>query len=190
MADANAQPTKVITGEVRLSFVHALEPDSFEGQDPKYSVMILIRKDDKETLGKVKRAIEAAVENGIRSKWGGKRPKSLRMPLRDGDDEMDGEEFEGTYFMRVSSKNRPGIIDRCKQPVEDSNGIYSGCYARVSMSMFPYDTAGNRGVSAGLNNIQVLRDGEPLGGRSRAEDDFDDAYDAYDDEDGLDGLLG
>ena len=192
MADANKQATKVITGEVRLSFVHLLEPGSFDGSEPKYSVMILIPKDDKKTLGKIKRAIEAAKEYGKTSKWGGKIPKGLRLPLHDGDEEMEGPEFEGMYFMRVSSETKPGVIDRYKQPVEDSNGVYSGCYARVSMNMFPYDAAGNRGVSAGLNNVQVLRDGDPLGGRSRAEDDFDDdfldEYDAYEDDDDLLGL--
>lgn len=192
MADANKQATKVITDEVRLSFVHVLEPDSFDGGEPKYSAMILIPKDDKKTLAKIKRAVEAAVEYGVQTLWGGKKPKNLRMPLRDGDEEMDGPEFEDCYFMRVSSKTKPGIIDRYKQPIDDSNGIYSGCYARVSLNMFPYDKAGNRGISAGLNNIQVLRDGDPLGGRSRAEDDFDDSflddYDAYEDDDDLLGL--
>ena len=191
MADANKQATKVITGEVRLSFVHVLEPDSFNGQEPKYSLMMLIPKDDKKTLCKIKRAIEAATEYGKSALWNGKVPKNLRMPLRDGDDEMDSEEFEGMYFMRCSSKNAPGVVDRHKQPIEDSNGIYSGCYGRVSLNMFPYDKAGNRGISAGLNNVQVLRDGDPLGGRSRAEDDFDDDFcDAYEDDEDLDELLG
>lgn len=195
--DASKQATKVITDEVRLSFVHALEPDSFEGQDPKYSVMILIPKDNKKLLTKIKRAIEAATEYGKTSKWGGKIPKKFHTPLRDGDEEdIGGEEFDGMYFMRVSSKTKPGVIDRDSNPVVDSNRIYSGCYARVSLNMFPYAAAGNNGVSAGLNNIQVLRDGEPLGGRSRAEDDFDDdfldTYDPYetDDEDDFDELLG
>ena len=176
MADASKQATKVVTGEVRLSFVHALEPYAFDGEDPRYSVMILIPKKDKQLLERIKRAVDAAVQQGVTSKWGGKKPKKLRMPLRDGDEEMDGEEFQGMYFMRVASKTKPGVIDAYKNPVEDSNGIYSGCYGRVSMNFFPYNTAGNNGVSAGLNNIQVLRDGEPLGGRSRAEDDFDDDF--------------
>lgn len=195
MADANKQDTKVITGEVRLSFVHALEPDAFEDNEPKYSVMILIPKSDKKTLTKIQKAVKAAIDNGVASKWGGKKPKNLALPLRDGDEEdFEGEEFESCYFMRVASKTKPGIVDKDLEEIIDSNQIYSGCYARVSMNMFPYDRAGNRGVSAGLNNIQVLRDGIPLGGRSRAEDDFnDDFMDNYDDgedDEGLDDLLG
>lgn len=191
MADDNRQATKVVTGEVRLAFVHALEPDaSFDNQNPKYSVVVIIPKDDKKTLSKIKSAVEAATENGKASRWGGKLPKGLNKPLRDGDEDMeDYPEFEGSYFMRVSSTTKPGIIDRHKNPIDSPDDIYSGCYARVSMNMFPYSKSGNNGVSAGLNNIQVLRDGEPCGGRASAEHDFDDDFvDNYEDED-LDDLL-
>lgn len=189
-ANANNQKTKLITGEVRLAFIHALEPDSFNGNDPKFSVVVMIPKSDKKLLGQIKAAVDAAIELGKETKWGGKIPKKLRKPLRDGDEDMaDYPEFEDHFFMRVSSLNAPGIIDRYKNEVTDSNGIYSGCWGRVSMNMFPYSASGNNGVSAGLNNIQVLRDGEPFGGRSRAEDDFDDDFlDEYEDDD-IDDLL-
>lgn len=176
MADANKQTTKVITDEVRFCFVHVLEPYAFEGEDPRYSLVILIPKKNKGLVERIRKAQAAAVELGIKTKWGGKKPKNLGNTLRDGDEEMDGEEFNGMYFMRVASKTKPGVIDAYKNPVTDTNEIYSGCYGRVSMNFFPYSTAGNNGVSAGLNNVQVLRDGEPLGGRSRAEDDFDDDF--------------
>lgn len=192
MADANKQATKVITDEVRFSFVHVLEPYAFEGEDPRYSLVILIPKKNKALLERIRKAQAAAVELGVKTKWGGKKPKNLGNTLRDGDEEMDGEEFHGMYFMRVASKTKPGVIDAYKNPITDSNEIYSGCYGRVSMSFFPYSTAGNNGVSAGLNNVQVLRDGEPLGGRSRAEDDFDDDFaESYTESDGdYDDLLG
>lgn len=192
MAEDNKQATKVVTGEVRLAFVHALEPDaSFDPNNPKYSVVVIIPKGDKKLLSQIKAAVDAAVENGKASLWGGKVPKGLAKPLRDGDEDMeDYPEFEDSYFMRVSSKTKPGIIDRHKNPVDSPDDIYSGCYARVSMNMFPYDKSGNRGVSAGLNNIQVLRDGEPCGGRASAEHDFDDDFvDNYGYEDDLDDLL-
>ncbi|MDR1015698.1 MAG: DUF2815 family protein [Coriobacteriales bacterium] len=179
------QTTKVVTEEVRLSFVHLFEPFAFDDtQEAKYSVMALIPKTDRKTLGRIKAAQQAAVELGVRNKWNGRRPAKLGNTLRDGDEEMEGEEFEGCYFIRASSRTRPGVVDAALNTILDSTEVYSGCYGRVSLNFFPYAHAGNNGISAGLNNVQKTRDGEPLGGRSRAEDDFD-RYDTG--EDGLSG---
>lgn len=190
---AKQNPTKVVTGEVRLCYVHLFEPYAFEaGQEPKYSCMILIPKTDRKTLEKIKAAQEAAVEQGIATKWKGKKPKNLGNTLRDGDVDQPGdggEEFEGHYFMNVSSKTAPHVVDRQCVEILDSTQVYSGCYARVSLNFFPYSAAGNNGVSAGLNNVQFVRDGESLGGRSRAEDDFE-PLDDLDIEGAYDDLIG
>lgn len=178
-----ALATKVITGKVRASFVHLLEPDAFEGQDPKYSVMLLIPKTDKVTLSKIKKAQKAAAEAGKSSKFDGKLPKNLKNTLRDGDEEQDTDEypeFKGMYFINASSKTKPGIVDKDRQEILDPDDIYSGMYVRASLNFFAYNTAGNKGVSAGLNNIQKVGDGDFLGGRSSAEDDFDDWEDDED----------
>ena len=171
-------PTKVVTGIVRLSYVHLFEPWSGQpGQDPKYSVCLLIPKSDKRTLAKIKAAIEAAKERD-KGKWGGKVPANLKISLRDGDaalesGEREGEEYAGHYFMNVSSKQRPGIVDAFVQEIMDPYEVYSGCYARVSINAFGYNSNGNRGISFGLNHVQKIKDGEPLGGgRGKAEDDF------------------
>ena len=181
--------TKVVTGEVRLSYAHIWKPVAIsEGQDPKYSVCLLIPKNDKKTLKKIKAAVDTAKENG-KSMWGGKIPANLKTPLRDGDEERaDQPEFAGHYFMNANSKMAPGIVDRNVEPILDSTEVYSGCYARVSVNFFPYNHAGNKGIGCGLNNIQKLRDGDYLGGRSRAEDDFDAWEDDEDFEDDLDFL--
>lgn len=184
--------TKVVTGKVRLSYVHVFEPYAFnEGDEPKYSVVLIIPKSDKATLAKVKRAQEAAVELGIRSKWKSKKPKNLGNTLRDGDadESFDGEEFENSYVLRVSSKQQPGILDEHRNRMLDSTELYSGCYAYVSINFFPYAAMGNNGVSAGLNNIMKAGDAEPLGGRARAEDDFAD-IEAVDDGGAYDDLIG
>lgn len=174
-----AVKTKVVTGKVRLSYVHVFEPHSFpEKQEKKYSVCVLIPKSDKTTLQKIKSAIEAAEEAGS-EKFGAKWAKATHyIPLRDGDAELeeekkDGDEYKGHYFINVSSKIKPGVVDSQVQPILDSTEVYSGCYGRVSINFYPYDTAGNKGIGAGLNNVQKLADGEFLGGRSRAEDDFE-----------------
>lgn len=169
--------TKVVTGKVRLSYVHLFEKFAQnEDQEPKYSCVILVPKSDKKTIRAIEAAQAAAIENGKSSRWEGKVPKNLKSTFRDGDEEGDLEknpEYEGHMFMNVSAKTKPGIVDRDLNPIMDSSEIYSGCYARVSINAFPYSVSGNKGTSFGLNNVQFLEDGEPLGGRSRAEDDFE-----------------
>jgi hypothetical protein len=184
-----ANNTKVVTGEVRLSYAHIWKPVAIsEGQEPKYSVCLLIPKSDKKTLRKIKAAVDAAKESG-KSIWDGKIPANLKMPLRDGDvDRSDQPEYEGMYFINANSKMAPGIVDQNVQPILDSTEVYSGCYARASINFFPYNHAGNRGIGCGLNNIQKLRDGDYLGGRSKPEDDFD-AVEA-EDEDDMEDFLG
>jgi hypothetical protein len=178
--------TKVVTGKARLSYVHVFEPHAIEdGQEPKYSVCLLIPKSDKETLRKIKAAVEAAKTAGA-AKWGGKVPANLKTPLRDGDEERsDQPEYEGHYFINCSSKTKPGVVDARVQPILDSTEIYSGCYGRASINFYAFNTAGNKGIACGLNNIQKLADGDYLGGRSRAEDDFDAVDDFEDDDDFL-----
>jgi hypothetical protein len=185
MPTATQSPTRVVTGKVRLSYVHIFEPYANNpNDDPKYSVTILIPKTDTATLDKIKSAQAAAAEEGKTKRFGGKIPANLSTTLHDGDEEADLErnpEYAGHFYMAMSSKTRPGVVDADRQAVLDPSTVYSGCYARVSMNAFAYNSNGKKGISFGLNNVMFLEDGEPLGGRTRAEDDFADD----DDESGL-----
>lgn len=177
--------TKVITGKVRLSYVALLAPKAFEGQEPKYSTVILIPKDDTATVAKIKKAQKAAYEMAKNDKLKGVKPDRVKTTLRDGDEEMDTEEhpeYAGCYFMSVSSKTAPGIIDKYKNKVDSPDEVYSGVYARVSLNFYAYNTAGNKGITAGLNNVQIVAKGDYLGGRSSADADFDE-WDEEEDED-------
>ncbi len=168
-------PTKVVTGkETRLSYANVWEPKSINGGDSKYSVSVLIPKSDKTTLMAINKAIDAAIDAGI-GKFGGKKPnkKAIKLPLRDGDLERDDEAYAGHYFINANSKTAPQIVDSRVQPILDQNEVYSGCYARVSLNFYAFNTNGNKGIACGLGNIQKVRDGEPLGARSNASDDFD-----------------
>lgn len=172
--------TKVITGKVRFSYTNVFKPAAMEGQEPKYSCSILISKSDRDTLEKIKQAIEAAKAEGI-AKFGGKIPANLKNPLRDGDlERLDSEAYRGHYFINATSKNKPGIIDANRNEIIDTTEFYSGCYGRASLNFYAFSTAGNKGIACGLNNLQKLADGEFLGGRSRAEDDFNDDFDNED----------
>lgn len=167
--------TKIVTGKVRFSYPHLFQPhSSAEGADAKYSLCILIPKTDKETIAKIKTAIDAATVQGLPT-WGGKKPAALKLPIRDGDTERaDDEAYAGMWFLNCSSKQAPGVIDANKQPVLDRTEVYAGCYGRVSINFFPYSQAGNKGIGVGLHNVQKLAEGEALGGRAKAEDDFAD----------------
>lgn len=171
---ANVSKTKVITGKnTRLSYFHGWEPTSINGGPERYSVSVLIPKDDKETVKAVNNAIDAAIEEGI-AKFGGKKPNkaAIKLPLRDGDTEREDEAYAGHWFINANSKTAPQIVDKAVKPILDRDEVYSGCYARVSLNFYAFNSNGNKGIACGLGNIQKIRDGESLGGRSSAADDF------------------
>lgn len=175
-------PTKVVTGEVRLSYANLWDPKSINGGALKYSVSLIIPKSDTGTIAKVKAAIEAAYREGeAKLKGSGKTVPALsaiKTPLRDGDLERpDDKAYANSYFLNANSAAAPGIVDRMCAPILERSEIYSGVYARASVNFYAFNSNGNRGIACGLNNIQKLRDGEPLGGRSRPEDDFSDRED-------------
>ena len=165
--------TKVVTGIVRLSYEHVWEPASINGSNPKYSVSLIIPKDDVKTIAAINQAVENAIKDGA-AKFGGKIPPkgALKLPLRDGDTERDDEAYRNAYFVNANGTTAPQIVDRAVQPILDRNEVYSGCYARVSINFYAFNSNGNKGVACGLGNIQKVRDGEPLGGKTSAADDF------------------
>lgn len=167
-----SKETKVIVPG-RLSYANVWEPQSINGSEPKYSVSVIIPKSDKATIQKIQQAVEQAKQEAI-SKFGGKIPANLKLPLRDGDiDRPDDEAYANSYFINCNSKQKPQVVDQQVQSILDQAEVYSGCYGRVSVTFYGFNSNGNRGVAAGLGNIQKLKDGEPLGGRVRAEDEFD-----------------
>lgn len=170
--------TKVITGvNTRWSYANVWDPKSINGGAPKYSVSLIIPKSDIATVEKIKAAIQAAYEEGESKLKGNDKtvpPLSvLKTPLCDGDLERpDDEAYKGCYFINANSATAPGIVDADRQPILERSEVYSGVYGRASINLYAFNSNGNRGIACGLNNLQKIRDGEPLGGKSRAEDDF------------------
>jgi len=175
--------TKVITGKVRLSYANIWTPKAVnDSPDKKYSVSLIIPKTDKKTIASIHKAVDEAKQQGI-SKWGGKIPAVLKLPLRDGDEERPGDEaYKNSYFINASAKTKPGIVDRNRQMIFDEEEVYSGCYAYVSVNFYPFNFNGNKGIAAGLNNIMKVADGESLGGRISADVDFDSVEIEYDED--------
>lgn len=178
-------PTKVVTGkDTRWSYCNAWEPKSINGGTPKYSVSLIIPKADTVTVEKIKAAIQAAYDEGqSKLKGNGKSVPALsaiKTPLRDGDLERpDDTAYANSYFVNANSATAPGIVDTNCQPIIDRSEVYSGVYGRASINFYAFNSNGNRGIAAGLNNLQKIRDGESLGGKSRAEDDFADDDDDF-----------
>lgn len=178
-------PMKVITGpETRWSYVNVWEPKSINGGAPKYSVSLIIPKSDTKTVEKIKVAIKAAYDEGQGKLKGNSRTvpalSVLKTPLRDGDTERpDDPVYANSYFINANSASAPGIVDADCQPIIDRSEVYSGVYGRASINFYAFNSNGNKGIACGLNNLQKIKDGEPLGGKSRAEDDFSTEEDDY-----------
>ena len=171
-------PTKIVTGkDTRWSYANVWEPKAINGGTPKYSVSLIIPKSDVETVEKIKAAIKAAYEEGANKLRGNGKSvpalKAIKIPLRDGDEERpDDEAYKDSYFVNANSPTAPGIVDIHCQPILEHSEVYSGVRGRASITFYAFNSNGNKGIACGLCNLQKVSDDEPLGGKSRAEDDF------------------
>lgn len=176
---ANIDPQFVVTGEARLSYVHLFQPRANQNDptaEPKYGVTLLIPKSDAATFQRIQAALQVAIEAGVSGCWKGARPPQPSIPIHDGDGLKQtglpyGDECKGHWVIEANSKQAPQVVDMACNPILNQSEVYSGMYGRVSFRLFPYN---NRkiGIGCGLRNVQKTRDGEPLGGRTNANEDF------------------
>ena len=171
-------PRKVVTGpSTRFSYLNCWEPKSINGGDAKYSVSLIIPKSDVRTVEKIRCAVEAAYKEGEAKLKGSGRSvpplSAIKNPLRDGDAERPGDEaYRDSWFLNANAIAKPEVVDAACNPILDRSEMYSGVYGRASVSFFAFNRNGSRGIACGLNHLQKIRDGEPLGGRSSAASDF------------------
>jgi hypothetical protein len=181
----NEDNKRVVTGKVRLSYVNLITPRAQKlGDKLKYSTTLLIPKADVAAKQRIDAAVSAAIQEGITSKWSGATPVQVTVPIYDGDGvrltgEYFPEECKGHWVMTASSELKPQIVDINMNEIMNPNEIYSGMYARVSIRFFPYFNSGKKGIGCGLGNVQKLEDGEALGGRTNAAEDFGVAANGY-----------
>ena len=169
---ANEKRATLVTPEGRASYVNILTPrkNDLSGED-EYSMVLIFPQ------GTDLKPLRALAESTARAKWPNGLPQGLKNPVRKSDDldeKKDGYD-PGTYFITVkcsASRGRPGIVDADRNEVIDPQKVYSGMYARAEVTCYAYDRKGNKGVAFGLNHVQILRDGPPLGSRTRVEDAF------------------
>ena len=173
-------PNKVVTNLVRFSYLHVLKPYAYNaGDEEKYSVTLPIDKNDKKTIAKIKEAEKKAIEEGIATKWGGKRPDSMSLPLHDGD-EKDAPEYQGKYYLNAKCdvNHAPGVFDADGEDILDPAEIRSGDYGRACVTLYPFNNR-IKGVGVGLVSVKKIKDGEPLGGTYASASDYDDEDDDY-----------
>lgn len=168
----------ITTGKVKASYVHIFRPRTPEnGGDPKYSVTLLIPKTDTVTINNIYAEIERAKQEGAQKAFNGSIPPQCRIPLYDGDGyrqsgEAFGEECRGCMVITASAKQQPVVVGLDMQNILNPADVYSGCYIRANINFFAYNSNGNKGIGCGLNAVQKIEDGEPLGGRVSAEEAF------------------
>ena len=165
------------TGETRLSYVHLYEPYSSNGGEVKYSTTVLVPKSDAQTKARIDAAIEYAKQKGVAEKWNGVLPPVVALAIYEGDGvrpngEPFGAECKGHWVFTASNKNPVQMVDAGMNPILQKGELYSGCYARVCVSIFAYNSNGKRGIGFGLEAVQKLRDGDPLGGGVSVADAF------------------
>ena len=174
-------PNTITIGEVRLSYCNLFQPRSNQpNQEAKYSVTVLVPKSNAQAKAAIDAAINYAIEQGVSKSWNGVRPPQPSICIHDGDgarpsDGMPyGEECKGHWVFTASSKadRAPFVVDANVQPILQQAEVYSGMYGQVNVSFFPYNNSGKKGIGCGLNGVQKLRDGEPLGSQISAEEAF------------------
>lgn len=167
-------PCTITIGPLRFSYLHVWEPVAIEeGQTKKFSVSAIISKSDKATIAQIEAAVKQAMENGKDSKWGGKIPPTLKLPLRDGDAERpDDEAYKNSVFLNCHATTRPGVVDAARNKILDQEEVYSGAYGYLNITLYPYFAGGSKGVAAGFNHLMKTKDGEKLSGRVSVDDAF------------------
>ena len=159
--------TRIVTGKnIRLLYPALMKPVSINGSRAKYSTTILISKTDDFTINGVKKAIQAAYEAGTDVLRGSSQScpplAAINTPFHDGDIEKQGKaEYSNCFYLTATSYSAPGIVDSKLNDItdDDYDVIYSGAYARVSITFQAYNFEGKKGISCHLNNVQIMGGG-------------------------------
>ncbi len=157
----------------RISFANIWEPKSVNGSEPKYSVSCIVPKNDTQTITKIREAVEAAKELGKAKKWGGEIPRNCKSPIHDGDEDRPNDmNYKDCFYINAISKDAPMVVDRNVQPIIDRMECASGDFCNVSVNFYAFNSGVQKGIAAGLGNIQKVKTGERFGGRVSASADF------------------
>ena len=167
----------LVTGKVRFSYANVFEPRRTPNGEEKYSITLLIPKSDTDTYQRIMTEVNKTLQENLADTFKGVMKKKKKTPIHDGDGvrqsgEPYGAECKGCWVITANSNNAPEVVDASCNPIISKNEFYSGCYGRASLRFYAYNQNGNRGIGCGLGNVQKLEDGQPLGGRTTASEDF------------------
>lgn len=172
----------LVTPKFRVSYPKVFKPEFNKlSKRDEYSVVALFPKGEKlEELRAAALEVGKAMFGDNPKKW----PKNFKSPFKD-QGEREKENDDGTTFLpdgyvkgnpmlQMKSKNKPGLVDKAKAPIEDESEFYAGCWARANVYVSAYEIEGgvNRGVSISLNHLQKVAEGDPFSGRPKAEEVF------------------
>jgi hypothetical protein len=167
----------IMTPRARLSYPALFKARAMEvGKEPKFSASLIF--DAAAQATPLFAAMKAQASAAARENWGDKLPANLRNPFRNGS-EKDDPAYQGAVFINTSSKQQPQVVGGAIDPltgklkvIDDPSEVYAGCYVIAAVRAYAYDAKGNRGVAFGLQALQKVADGEPLGGGVRATEVF------------------
>jgi len=187
---------------VRCSYTSVFVPSKKPNSDDKqYTLCAMVPKSDKELVQQVLRAQTAAIADGIeKGKFTAAQAKSptFKKIIRDGDAAVEAEErgpeFKGMLFFscnRAEGNGAPQVVKRdpeSKQIVDivNQDEFYSGAWAALDISFYPYNAGGSKGVAVGLNNVMLYKHDTRLDGRSVAAAAFKDMEDELEEVDAPD----
>ena len=186
-ARAGKNVKKFITPVFRISFPKLFVASKMDADDdgpPKFSCSAIWNPEkfttsEKALWSAIFAEMKARSLEVCKKEW--KSLASDKRGIRNGS-EKDGMEGygEGTRFANLTSKNRPGVIDKDKNEISSDEGnmdeIYPGCYCRATVNVYAYNNK-SKGVALGLRNIQKVKDGPRLDNRTDADEDFDEDID-------------
>lgn len=170
-------PTHVVTPRVRLAFPALFKPrpKMKGGTDPNsqkltYQAVLLLPPEV--DLKPFHDAMRAAMIDKF-----GKVEKlpADKNPIRSCDEKagtVDGYE-PGWRFINLHSQYAPAVVDQRRQPIIDESMIFAGCYVRAHVNAFAWTFGPRKGVSFGLNAIQLVEVGPRLDGRANVDDVFE-----------------
>ena len=192
-----AEVKRYLTPVFRLSFPSLFVAESYDGGPPKFGCSAVwtpskFTDRDKKLWKGLLGALDAESKSKFKKAWKD-LPANYKTGIRDGLEKPDLEGYgEGTKFANLTTKMKPGVVDRAKDKIGPEEGndeeIYPGCYCRATVTVYSYDNKG-KGVALGLMNVQKVGDGARLDSRTDASEDFEEVDDDWmEDEDEVDPL--
>jgi hypothetical protein len=170
---------RLVVGPCVISFPQLFVPKQVMQQgEPVYGATFLFDpRRQQHMISKLENACTAAANEGWpNGEWRGRRAtgdsNDFWWPIRDGNTKKERNGYAGKIFVSARTKQKPGVVDQNVQPVMQADAIYPGMLVNASIVFFSYKMP-KWGIGCALNNVQIVGDGERLGGKPDPADEFE-----------------